>query len=520
MSVPTTVQQVAGWDVAELRGGVGRLDQVADRLLPWRTRLDVLGRQLGRAECWSGPAGTAAATAVVELSTVASGVSGALGESLTDLQALSAAATEAQEWAAGAVATAAVGRMSLDGSGSPIGLPAPPSAAMAADQVAEVLADRQAGRLAAARAEEALLAAARALACARAARQPLAGVGTGGRSGVGFADLAARLPAARPLPGPPDPGPQRVAAWWAGLSAAEQLAETAARPAVVGALDGLPAWARDQANRYRLSAALATLPAGEQRRTAEVLAGRLTALDRAGRTAQLVQFDPAADLVAVSLGDLDTAAAVGVLVPGINTTPADDLPGLLGSAAAIGSATEAAAPGLTVATVAWLGYRTPGLGTMALPAAARRGGPALDRALDGLAVARAVPGGTGGAGGTAGVIAPPRTTVVAHSYGTVVTGQAARAPGRLAADAVVLLGSPGLAGGEAADLEAGEVHGAWSVADPVSWLQWFGDTPSDPSFGDSPLPTELTEGHTDYLDPDRPTLAAVGEVVAGVRVPG
>jgi pimeloyl-ACP methyl ester carboxylesterase len=107
--------------------------------------------------------------------------------------------------------------------------------------------------------------------------------------------------------------------------------------------------------------------------------------------------------------------------------------------------------------------------------------------------------------------------VVAHSYGTVVAGQAARAPGRLAADALVLLGSPGLAGGEAEDLEAGEVYGAWSPADPISWLQWFGDNPSDPSFGDMPLPTELTEGHTDYFDPDRPTLAAIGQVVTGAR---
>jgi hypothetical protein len=97
-----------------------------------------------------------------------------------------------------------------------------------------------------------------------------------------------------------------------------------------------------------------------------------------------------------------------------------------------------------------------------------------------------------------------------------VAGQAVRAPGRLAADALVLLGSPGLPGGEAAELEVGEVHGAWSPADPVSWLQWFGDNPSDPSFGDSPLPVELTEGHTDYYDPDRPTLAAIGQVVAGV----
>jgi hypothetical protein len=61
------------------------------------------------------------------------------------------------------------------------------------------------------------------------------------------------------------------------------------------------------------------------------------------------------------------------------------------------------------------------------------------------------------------------------------------------------------------------VHGAWSPADPVSWLQWFGDAPVDASFGDRSLPVEPTEQHTQYYDADRPTLAAIGEVVAGVR---
>jgi hypothetical protein len=195
-----------------------------------------------------------------------------------------------------------------------------------------------------------------------------------------------------------------------------------------------------------------------------------------------------------------------VLVPGINTTPGDDLPELVRDASAVGSAAGVAAPTVAVATVAWLGYRTPGLATMGAPRASRRGGAALDRALDGLAAARA-------AGHLA---AAPRTTVVAHSYGTVVTGQAVRAPGRVAADALVLLGSPGLTGGAAEDLEAEEVYGAWSPADPVSWVQWFGDNPADGSFDDVPLPTELTQGHTEYYDADRPTLAAIGQVVAGV----
>jgi pimeloyl-ACP methyl ester carboxylesterase len=109
--------------------------------------------------------------------------------------------------------------------------------------------------------------------------------------------------------------------------------------------------------------------------------------------------------------------------------------------------------------------------------------------------------------------------VVAHSYGTLVASRAAQAPGRLAADALVLLGSPGTEALTAEDLEALEVYGAWSPADPVSWSGWFGRGPVDPWFGDTPLPTEATQGHTQYHDPDRPTLAATGEVVAGVRRP-
>jgi hypothetical protein len=509
VTAPATVHELVGWDLPQLRAGVGRLGLVADRLLPWRTRLDALGRQLGTAECWSGPAGTAAAAAVVELSTVASGVSGALGSSLTSLEGLTAAAAEAQEWAAGAVTTADTAGVVLDGAGRPLGPPAAPTAAMAADQVADVLAARQAAQLAAARAEEALRAASRALACAHDAQEPLARIGVVGGSGAAdFADLVARLPPPNPCPVPAADDPRDAARWWSGLTAREQLAQIAARPAAVGALDGVPAWARDRANRLRLAAALQHLPPGGQERAmAGVVADQLTAQDDAGHTVQLLQFDPAADLVAISLGDLDTAAAVAVLVPGIETTPADDLPGLVGDARGVAAATRDAAPGLAVATVAWLGYRTPPFWTAPLPAAARRGGPALDRALDGLVAARP----------TAGTAPAPRTTVVAHSYGTVVTGQAARAPGRLAADALVLLGSPGLPGGEAAHLEAGEVYGAWSPADPVSWVQWFGDNPSDPSFGDVPLPTELTEGHTDYFDSDRPTLDAIGRVVAGAR---
>jgi Alpha/beta hydrolase len=387
---------------------------------------------------------------------------------------------------------------------------------MAPDQRAD-LADRQAATdRATGLADAALAAAARALAAARAAGGSLDRLGGVPVPGVvGFADLGARLAPGGPVVPPPlpaDRSPGPVASWWGGLSAAQQRAVVATHPAEVGSLDGLPGWARDLANRRLLDVALRALPPDDpQHAMAAVVAAEVARHEEGGQPVQLLQFDPPGDLVALSLGDIDTAAAVALLVPGILTTPADDLPALTADAADVRAAAVTAAPGLAVATVAWLGYRTPGTWATAPSAQlARKGGPALDRALDGLAASRAAPGS-----------APvPRTTVLAHSYGTLVASRAAQAPGRLAADALVLLGSPGTEALTARSLEAREVYGAWTPADPISLCDWFGPGPVDPWFGDVELPTDRTQGHTQYYDTDRPTLAAIGEVVAGTRRAG
>jgi hypothetical protein len=513
---------LTGWDVPQLRGAVGTLARVGERLGPWRYRLDALGRQLAAAECWSGPAGTAAAAALLEVSTVSSGLQDALDESGRHLQRLVVAADEAQDLAVAALRTAEAGGVPLDPQGTPVVATWPVHAAMTAAQ----RADAEAGQLAAVRAgvlaAEAFAASARALAAAVEAGSPLAalrgalgpaGSPDGRLGGLRFVDLVALLAPTGPVLPPAVPhrageDPARVAGWWAALTARQQVAALHASPELVGALDGLPAWARDRANRLLLDRALQELPAGDDRHaTATAVAAEIARQEAAGQAVQLLQFRPADDQVSLALGDLDAAAAVAVLVPGIFTTPVDDLGGLVDGAADVAAAARAASPGLAVAAVAWLGYRTPAT-VLAAPSSqvAQRGGPALDRALDGWAAARAAPGSP-----------PARTTVVAHSYGTLVAGRAAQAPGRLAADALVLLGSPGTEADTAGDLEAGEVHGAWSLADPVSWSGWFGRGPVSPFFGDLPLPTEATQGHTQYLHRDRPTLAAIGEVVAGTR---
>jgi hypothetical protein len=306
-----------------------------------------------------------------------------------------------------------------------------------------------------------------------------------------------------PLP-PAGADPATVAAWWSGLGSADRQALVTADPGLVGGLDGLPAWARDAANRTLLARTLAAPRDGGEARTAAAVAARLAEVERTGTVAQLQQFDPAQGLVALSVGDLDTADAVDVLVPGMNTTVDDDLGGWVTDAERVGAAARAAAPGLSVAGLVWFGYRTPTLLTVARRGPAERAAPVLDRALDGLAATRAG--------------RPARVTVVAHSYGTLALGLAARQPGRLAADAVVLLGSPGVAVADASGLEAPEVHVAAAPADPVPHLadaRVLGREPDEPGFGAAELPTDGAMGHSDYLDPGHPTLAAVGAVVAG-----
>jgi hypothetical protein len=338
-----------------------------------------------------------------------------------------------------------------------------------------------------------------------AAERALLPVGVVGITGpASFADLLERLPADVGVPAAPaGRAPSGVAQWWASLSAAGQRVAIAADPERVGALDGVPAWARDRANRLLLDRAL-TDPDVPGAATAAAVAAEIGRQEAAGRQVQLWTLDLDDDLVALALGDLDTADAVGLLVPGILTTPEDDLTGLVVDAADVGDRAAAAAPGLAVATVAWLGYRTPqNLPSTVTRTAARRAGPVLDAALDGLAAAR-----------TALAEDAPRTTVLAHSYGTVVLDEAARADGRLAADAVVLLGSPGGAG-TAAELEAPEVYDAWSALDPVSWVHWFGPDPQAPEFGATELPVGPGTLHWQYYDTDRPTLAAAAGVVAG-----
>lgn len=511
MSGPVTepvgrLTAVAAWEVALLRRAVGSLATVAERLPSWRARLEAVARSLGAGESWSGSGARAAAAAVQELSTVTWTVGAALEESMAAFDRLAGEAVPAQERAVDALALGAE-------------LPGGPETALRdADRLAGAAAALVPGTRpqpipALAAAEAALSHAAAACAAAERAGAVLAAVGVRDAfPPADFAALAARVPLAEPVCLPPAPAgpPGAVAAWWAALPLTAQLAALRAQPAALGGRHGLPAWARDRANRSVLSRAVAgpaTPPAALA--TARVVARRIETEEAAGRRVQLHQLDLTGDRVVLGLGDLDTAEAVALLVPGIGNTPVDDLDGVAADARAVAAAARAASPGLTVATAVWLGYDSPGRTPHAVSRArAWDGGAALAASLAGLGAAR-----------EALAASDARTTVVGHSYGTVVVDEAADVAAPLAADAVVLLGSPGMED-DAGSLGVPEVYDAASPADLVASLGWFGGGTGSPAYGSSGLPVDADTGHSEYYDDDRPTLAAIGEVVAGVRSAG
>jgi hypothetical protein len=491
--VTARLSAVAAWDVPPVRRAVNQLDEAAARLMTWRARVEGVGRSLESGECWSGPAARSAVRALHDLSATTSAVEGGLARSLHAYVRLVAEAATAQELAGDALAAAV--------------LPA-----QADPEVLGRLTAGLPGGPVVAASETALEHAAAATVAARDTGEALAALGVRDAfAPADFSDLpghglltAPGIPPVVPVRRPPD----EVAAWWSGLSEAAQRAVIASSPAVLGALDGVPAWARDRANRRVLDRALTDprVPAAAAL-TADVVARRIAAEEADGQVVQLQLLDLAGDRVVLALGDLDTADAVAVMVPGINNSPANDLSALAGDARDVGAAARAAAPGLSVATVVWLGYRPPGFVGAVRPTAAWRGGPALASALAGLASARVATGDP-----------DPRTTVLAHSYGTRVVDVAADSPGILCADAVVLLGSPGMQE-DARSLEAPEVFDAASPNDPISTSGFFGSPTYRPSYGSTGLRVTPFMGHSDYYDPDYPTLAAIGEVVAGHGAP-
>jgi hypothetical protein len=406
------------------------------------------------------------------------------------------------------------------------------------------------------------------LRCAAALRSSAAGVRLPSSAGAGAGGV---------FPPPSGAAPAAVAAWWAGLEPAAREGLLKACPERLGALDGLPAAVRDRANRTVLESVRRTLlerisrlepaskvpgvlaPAGtyataaggEHNRIAAetaALRNRLATLDalaarlassRSGSAGNglpglhLLAFDPSGDGRAViARGDPGTARHIAVHVPGTGA----ELAGIghdLDRSDALWAAGTRLAAGAPLATVTWLGYDAPDT----IPEAvfrhpAEAGGPRLDRFVDGLRAAAQQE--SGSPGSPTPPTPPAHLTVIGHSYGSTLLGAADRAGDGLAADDVIVAGSPGMTVDRASELHLNARH-IWAEAaegDPVPhagapFLSGHGGlplalrpedapgtAPSDQEFGANRLATD-TRGHSAYWEEDSLSLENQARVVTG-----
>ncbi|MET0433236.1 MAG: alpha/beta hydrolase [Cellulomonas sp.] len=353
-------------------------------------------------------------------------------------------------------------------------------------------------------------------------------------------------------PGSPSQGgsPEQVAAWWASLTEEEQYAVLAARPELVGNTDGIPALARDQANRLLLETDLEAMELREQR--GERLFEDYQALDNA-RAAQAaleegaqrvdpVTGEPLVPLlhlydatafggdgkVAIAFGNPDTADHVSVMVPGL-TSRGTEAGGNADAAYNIYESARLSDPYSTASSIMWIGYDAPSdwdSATVATEGRAEEGGALLSRYIDGLRASREGE--------------PAHLTVIGHSYGSTTTAHGATDHG-LAADDIVLVGSPGAGGGveHASELGVGADH-VWAgnnsrdlvaaLADD-GWVGgWMlggaglGNDIVEDDFGANRFQAESTTradvmrnfgDHTKYFDPGTESLYNIGQIVVG-----
>ncbi|WDO06571.1 alpha/beta hydrolase family protein [Streptomyces murinus] len=318
----------------------------------------------------------------------------------------------------------------------------------------------------------------------------------------------------RSLPKPPRSGdPAEVAEWWSGLSDEQRSAYLSLRPDSIGAMDGLPATVRDEADRVVLAesrgayqdkldawtkkepehyrpyispitglevkgAFVETDEWKEWDKKRQDLQGRIHGMDliqdRFDRTgtdglpeAYLIGFSPEGKghdgKVILANGNPDTADHTGIYVPGTGTL-LKDIGGDLGRGETLWHESDRYAQGQKVATITWFDYDAPlqampfEKGGGLFPEAmfdryAEKGGPGLSHYLDGNLEARRSVSGNGDLG---------HITLTGHSYGTTLIGDAAKSriwpEGALPVDDVIAVGSPGMQAEHAADLGIPQGH--------------------------------------------------------------
>jgi hypothetical protein len=248
------------------------------------------------------------------------------------------------------------------------------------------------------------------------------------------------------------------------------------------------------AQRYDINRAAMAKAADEAERGGDsMLAHTLRNLSVASR--DFLSFDPSGDGRGIEVvGDLVHATRIAVVVPGAGNTLSnfDSVKGPGGGAEALWTEAQALGAGGSLVVIGWLGYDPPAADSIHVTTLghAEAGARALKTFLNQVKTVNKAP-----------------VSLLCHSYGSVVCGQAAHA---VKVTDIAVFGSPGMGVGSAADLDTtarvwagrGANDGIADVphvrVDLLGVNLGFGDDPVDPAFGARRFAAGKG-GHSDYL---------------------
>jgi pimeloyl-ACP methyl ester carboxylesterase len=219
--------------------------------------------------------------------------------------------------------------------------------------------------------------------------------------------------------------------------------------------------------------------------------------------AQILLYRPQLQHFALLFGDLETAEHVAVVVPGVGdgTNLCDDwIPG----ARNVYDAAQ------STAVVLWKGYDNPPDVLAAAAGSIECNEDLVTAASDLTAFVASL------------TLEPEQSlTVIAHSFGSIVTG-AALADAGLEVTDVVVAGSPGMTVDELRDLHLERSHffAEQAPGDAIAELGVFGASPASPTFGGTRMSTNAPDhppvtSHSHYFEPDSAALENMVDVVTG-----
>ena len=222
-----------------------------------------------------------------------------------------------------------------------------------------------------------------------------------------------------------------------------------------------------------------------------------------GSRGDILIYRPQLQHYALLFGDLDTASHVAVFVPGVGdgTNLSEDwIPGAL-------NLYEEAE---STVVVMWKGYDNPVDVLAAAEGAIECDEHLMTAGSDLVAFVESLG------------LSPEQTlTIVAHSFGSIVTGTAL-ADFDLKVTDVVVAGSPGMTVDELRQLHVTDMHffSEQAPGDAVAELGIFGASPASPQFGGTRMEVNAPDhpevaAHSHYLDKGSEALENIADVVTG-----